>query len=131
MSSNGTGSLDINVPSSVSIAALIPPTGTSGSGLVWIDENGRGLGSASYSIPANGRFIVAAHIVDGESVNVWFQGTKISSTSTVSSLEGGFVSALGARLLPDATLGNFCGCALHECTFRPCSHALAHCTFLA
>ena len=66
------------------------------------------------TLPADGRVILAANHIDGVSVDVWFQGAKVLTTSTTDVLEGGYLASLGALLRPNGTLDSFCGCALHE-----------------
>ena len=124
---SGDDSLDIRAdpPIAVAVAAeiTIPQTGLGGTrqptyvanGIAWVDNStAAGSGSVFNSIPANGRFIVAANLIDEQSLTVWFQGVLLAQFNSTSKLRGGYLSAIGARKTSDGSLSNFCGCALHE-----------------
>ena len=79
--------------------------------LLWVGNQTVGFNA---SLPADGRIIVAAYQVDGASLEIWYQGTKMMSAATTDVLAGGYLASLGAYAFANGTLAYFCGCSMHE-----------------
>ena len=54
--------------------------------LQWLGNETVGFNA---TLPADGRVVVAAHQVDDDSLEIWFQGTKMVSVATTDVLAGG------------------------------------------